>query len=401
MSTTTENNVISTVTSTVPLIGNAEACADEKSCGDNTSGARKFCRYHFSCKKTADPEHNKEFICEYKKPCRNGVNCNKAKPEAEGYEKHTRFFTHEPPSEELKTPTLKSCKYGASCKKIKSVKHLSKYLHKETLTQGSSGPKQKTKFPEAEAQYVSAKFSLRGVSVDGTTHNIESVFKKRLNSNLSAEEVKKKMSDSIKKRYVKDVTFSSLNFIIECTVDSPAKPSVVKEVAAPKVVKTSQKLPLPTPKKLPLPKVNQDSLPDLNGLLIHVNQYLESGSANPLPMESDNRMPMENMNPLPMQSTTSLMFPLPMQNNTPLVMGEGFPLPMQNNTPLVMGEGFHLPMQNNTPLVMGEVFSLPMQNTTPLVMGNVFPLPMQNSEPIVPPNNSQFVSSDLLQHLSQ
>ena len=50
---------------------------------------KNYCRYHHRCTKIDDPEHAAQYICVYKKPCRNGLQCIKIHDE-----NHNKFFTH-------------------------------------------------------------------------------------------------------------------------------------------------------------------------------------------------------------------------------------------------------------------------------------------------------------------
>lgn len=50
---------------------------------------KRHCKYHYKCSKTGDPEHQKNFVCVYHKPCRNGTSCPLAADPS-----HQQYFTH-------------------------------------------------------------------------------------------------------------------------------------------------------------------------------------------------------------------------------------------------------------------------------------------------------------------
>lgn len=52
--------------------------------------SRKWCKYHYKCSKSSDPEHQKNFVCVYQKPCRNGPSCHLVSDPT-----HQQYFSHQ------------------------------------------------------------------------------------------------------------------------------------------------------------------------------------------------------------------------------------------------------------------------------------------------------------------
>src|SRR5680860_168550 len=122
----------------------------------------KKCKFHANCRNATDPEHMKLFICQYLRPCKYGLKCEKLEDE-----KHKLYFTHS------ETPEV--CKFGDKCKKVTDAEHSSRFSHTSSVKESSQKLKVKKSQAkpkkDADVQYVSAKFSLNGVAVDGMTHN--------------------------------------------------------------------------------------------------------------------------------------------------------------------------------------------------------------------------------------
>lgn len=258
MTTITNEHLTTGISAVLPLVETTETLVETK------TGERKQCKYHINCRKAEEPDHVREFVCQYTKPCRNGLECEKLK--GEGADKHKLYFIHNQ-TVGGGAGKLPFCKYGSRCKKVTDTVHLATYNHKPTVT-ASPQPKttrtdktvravrvKKTQLPDTDVQYVSAKFSLNGVAIDGSTHTISSTFKKRLPKDLDSTAVKQRMSASILKRYVKNVTFTKLEFNVVCTVDS-----VGKEPSETSVVVATTLPGLQTPTPLPVAQQLRDTL---------------------------------------------------------------------------------------------------------------------------------------------
>jgi len=170
---------------------------------------KRNCKFHINCKNATDPEHAKNFTCMYLKPCRNGLTCEKINDE-----NHKLYFTH---SEDI---VVSACKYGSKCKKTNDEKHNTEFTHVPKEKKEKKVKKEeKKKVKNDEVQHVTAKFVLDGTAIDGSVHNISTIFRKKLPKSLDANQIKEKMSENILKRYVKGINFSKLDFKLDVSVD--------------------------------------------------------------------------------------------------------------------------------------------------------------------------------------